>query len=116
MHAKFVATQPKYQNVAGLGIDLTAGHNQEIVLAGKLSDLLVGPESIVVGEADAVQAQTLGTLDQFVHAHETVVRVGVTVSMKVYQQKLTIQPGHPVYANDSKPNHSKPIGYRPNQG
>ena len=108
MHAKFVATQPKYQNVACLGIDLAARHDQEIVLIGKVPDLFVGPESIVISEADPVQSQRLGTLDQFVNAHETVVRVGVAVSMKIYQQKLIIQPGHTVYASDSKPNHSKP--------
>jgi hypothetical protein len=96
--------------VAGFGIDLAARHDQEIVLAGKVPYLLVGPESVVVGEAYTVQSQRLGTLDQFVHAHETVIRVGIAVSMKIYQQKLVIQPGHAVYANDNKPKHSKPIG------
>ena len=73
MHAKFVAAQPKYQNVAGLGIDLTAGHNQEIVLAGKLSDLLVGPESIVVGEADTVKLCLFSFINEVVDSSETVI-------------------------------------------
>jgi hypothetical protein len=43
--------------VARLGIDLTAWDNQKIMLAGKLSNLLVGPENVVIGKADTVKSQ-----------------------------------------------------------
>ncbi len=84
--------------MAGLGIDLATGYDQEIVLAGEVPNLLVGPENIVIGEAYTVQSQRLGALDQFVYAHETVVGVGVAVSMKIYQQELSIQPGFSTWA------------------
>ena len=78
----------------GLGIDLTSWNNQKIVTVGEVVYLLGGPERIVVGEAYGVQSQILGPLNQFINTHETVIRVGIAVSVKVYQQELFIQPGY----------------------
>jgi len=60
--------------------------DQEAVAQGNLAHPLFGPESVVVGEADAVQPGGLGAFDEFVDAHKAVVGHGVAVGMEVDKQ------------------------------
>ena len=55
VHAELVAREAEGEHVAGVGVNLAAGQYQEAVPTGKLPDLIEGPESVVLGEADAVQ-------------------------------------------------------------
>ena len=50
----------------------------------ELSNLVISPESIMVSETDAVEPQRLRAVYQLVYAHETIIRMRVTVSVKIY--------------------------------
>ena len=90
MHAKFVPVQSKYQCMTGFGINLTAWKNYKVMFAREIANLIISPESIMVSETDSVEPQRLRAVYQLVYAHETVIRMRVAVSVKIYQQELSI--------------------------
>ena len=82
-----VAVQTEYQDVAGVGIDLSSRQHQKLVLAGEGAGFIQGPEAVVVGKTDAIQPEGFRLVYQFVYAHEAIIGFGVAVGMQVYQQR-----------------------------
>ena len=72
VHPEDVLPQTIDEQVALLGRHLTPRKNQEVVPPGQVLDLPVVPEPVVIGNADTIQSDPLGLLDELVSIDEAV--------------------------------------------
>jgi hypothetical protein len=92
MQAENILLEAKHEHMACVSIDFAAGQHQKVVPVRQVPNIFGSPEFVVVGQADAVQAQGFGPVYQVINADETVVGLGVTVGMQVYKQRKLIAP------------------------